>query len=138
MCPHKKKKNLGWMHSLVPSLPSRSQTLAISVKIYVKIDTKIFFSCPVLLDLSILFQMFCQGLQTNWNIQNSVMLFTFPVLAGNTIFGQIWSKNQNCQFNLEFGTQTNSNMKNSIVMLIVSAFDRKYPFLRNLFQICSS
>ena len=32
------------------------------------------------------------GTETNSNMQNSMMLFTFLFLSGNTLFGQIWSK----------------------------------------------
>ena len=32
------------------------------------------------------------GTYTNSNMQNSVMMFTFLFLTGNTLFGQIWSK----------------------------------------------
>ena len=58
-------------------------------------------------------------------MQNSMVMFLF--WAGNTFIEQIWFKNQ---FNLEFGTWTNSNMKNSMVMFIFSVFDWKCPFLR--------
>ena len=44
------------------SLPSRNETLAVAVKKHAKVDIKLFLSCPVLLDLSILFQIFCPGL----------------------------------------------------------------------------
>ena len=54
----RKFSKFGWRHSLVPSLPSRTQTLPIAVKKYAKTDTKLFFSCPELLDYSILFQIF--------------------------------------------------------------------------------
>ena len=37
------------------------------------------------------------------------MIFTSSFSSGNTLFVQIWSKNQNFQFKLKFGTQTNSN-----------------------------
>ena len=37
-------------------------------------------------------------------------------------------KNQNCQFRMKFGTQTNSNIHNSMVMFIFSVFDQKYHF----------
>ena len=43
-------------------------------------------------------------------------------------------KNQNCQFKLKFGTKTNLNMKNSMVMFVFSIFYWKYPFLE---EICS-
>ena len=35
---------------------------------------------------------------------------------------------------LKFGTYTNSNMQNSMVMFTFSAFDWKYPFWANLVQ----
>ena len=37
-------------------------------------------------------------------------------------------------FKLEFGTQTNFNLQNSMVMFTLSLFDQKYPFFWNLFQ----
>ena len=39
-------------------------------------------------------------------------------------------KNQNCQFELKIGTQTNSNMKNSMVMFSFSVFNWKYSFFK--------
>ena len=35
---------------------------------------------------------------------------------------------------VKFGTQTDSNMQDSMVMFTFSIFDRKYPFWANLFQ----
>ena len=43
-------------------------------------------------------------------------------------------KNQNCLSKLRFGTQTNSNMQNSMVMFTFSVFYQKYPFWVNLVQ----
>ena len=48
--------------------------------------------------------------------------------------GKFGPKNQNCHFKLKFGTYTNSNMQNSIVMFTFSVFDWKYPFWANLVQ----
>ena len=48
--------------------------------------------------------------------------------------GKFGPKNQNCHFKLKFGTYTNSNMHNSMVMFILSVFDWKYPFWANLVQ----
>ena len=53
----------GWRHSLGLRLPSRTQTLPIAFKKHAKANTKLFFSCPVLLDYSIQVQIFCPGLQ---------------------------------------------------------------------------
>ena len=61
------KNNLkfGWKHNLVSSLHSGNQTLAIAVKKHAKVDAKLFFSCPILLDFFILFQMFRSILEVN-------------------------------------------------------------------------
>ena len=40
-------------------------------------------------------------------------------------FGKFSPKSENCQFKLKFGTKTNSNMQNSIVVFTFSMF----PFL---------
>ena len=37
-------------------------------------------------------------------------------------------KNQNCQFDLKFGTKTNLNMQNSMVMFTFFVFDWNTPF----------
>ena len=42
--------------------------------------------------------------------------------------GKFGPKSQNYQFQLKFGTYTNSNMQNSIVMFTFPAFDQKYCF----------
>ena len=48
--------------------------------------------------------------------------------------GKFCQKNQNWQFKLKFGTQTNSNMQNSMALFIFSVLDRKHPFWANLAQ----
>ena len=53
---------------------------------------------------------------------------------GIPFFSKFGPKNQNCQFKPKFGTKTNSNMRNSMVMSTFSIFDRKYPFWANLVQ----
>ena len=52
----------------------------------------------------------------------------------NTLFGQTWSKKQNCQFKPKFGPKTNSNMQNSIVLFTFSVLSRKHPFWAYLVQ----
>ena len=42
--------------------------------------------------------------------------------------GKFVPKNQNCHFQLKFGTYSNSNMQNSMVMFISFVFDWKCPF----------
>ena len=51
-----------------------------------------------------------------------------------SFLGKFGPKNQNYQFKLKFGTDTNSNMQNSMVMFTFSVFDQKYPFWGNLVQ----
>ena len=58
----------------------------------------------------------------------------FPVLTGNTLFGKIWTKSQNCQFKIKFGTCTNSNTQSLMVVFTFSILDRISPFWANLFQ----
>ena len=43
-------------------------------------------------------------------------------------------KNQNCQFKLKLGTQTNSNMQNSITVFAFYILDRKHHLWPNLVQ----
>ena len=47
---------------------------------------------------------------------------------------QFVPKNQNYQLKLKFGTYTNSNMQNSMVIFTFSAFDWAYTFSANLVQ----
>ena len=44
------------------------------------------------------------------------------------VLGKSGQKNQNCQFNRKFGTKTNLNMQNSVMMFTFSVFNRKYLF----------
>ena len=68
-------------------------------------------------------------------MQNSMMLLTFfGFWVEIPLLGKFGPKNQNCHFKLKFGTYTNSNMQNSMVMFSFFVFDRKYPFWANLFQ----
>ena len=55
-------------------------------------------------------------------------------LIRNTLFGQIWSKSQNYQFKLKFGSYTNSKMLNSIAVFPFFVFDQKCTFWANLVQ----
>ena len=45
--------------------------------------------------------------------------------TGNTLFGP---KNENCQFQVKFGTKSDSDMKNSMMMFILYVSERKYHF----------
>ena len=51
---------------------------------------------------------------------------------GNTIFGNFAQKSQNYCFQLKFGSNINSNILNSIVVLTFSVLDGKHPFYANL------
>ena len=48
--------------------------------------------------------------------------------------GKFDSKIQNCFCKLKFGTHTNSNIQNAMVMFTFSIFDRKYSLRANLIQ----
>ena len=74
---YQKSLHFGWTHSLVPSFTSRNQSLLIAVKKHAKTYTKLFFFCPVLLDYSILFQIFCPGLSELVNFQPYLGAFSF-------------------------------------------------------------
>ena len=50
------------------------------------------------------------------------------------LLGKFGPKNQNCHFKLKIGTNTNSNMQSSVVMLTFSIFNMKYPFWAYLVQ----
>ena len=52
----------------------------------------------------------------------------FLIKTGNTFFEQIWSENQNYQLKLKFSTQTNSNMKNSVVVFNFSILYQERHF----------
>ena len=74
------------------------------------------------------------------NMRCSLFLFQ----TRKTILGQIWSKrqkDQNCQFKLKFGSKTNLDMPNSMMMFTCFAFDHTYLPLTNLVQkfkiVCS-
>ena len=55
--------------------------------------------------------------------------------TGNDLVRQIFfPKRKNCQFKQKFGTQTNLNMQNSMVLFTFLVFDQKYPFWGNLIQ----
>ena len=49
-----------------------------------------------------------------------------------TFLGKFGPKNQNRQFQLNFGAKTNWNMQNSLVMFTFSILGRKDPFWANL------
>ena len=56
----------------------------------------------------------------------------FRSRPGTDFLGKFSLKYQNCQFKLKFGTQTNSNMQNSKVIITFSVLPLKYPFWANL------
>ena len=66
----------------------------------------------------------------NWISRIHWWCSLFPFSTRNTLFRYIWSKYQNCQFKVKFGTSTNLNMQNSM-MFTFSVFDWKYLFWVN-------
>ena len=67
-------------------------------------------------------------------MQNSMVVITFCFKPEKPFLGKFGPENQNCQLKLKFGTKTNSNMQNSMVMFAFSAFNHNYPFWANLVQ----
>ena len=65
-------------------------------------------------------------------MNNSVVMFIFPVFDGKYAFLKTYSINQNSLFKLKFRTQINSNMQNSMVIFIL--FRSEVLFWVNLVQ----
>ena len=61
-------------------------------------------------------------------------IHSFCFWSGIHFLGKFTPKNQNDQSKLKFGTYTNSNMQNSMVISTFSAFDWEYTFWSNLVQ----
>ena len=62
------------------------------------------------------------------------MLTFFSFVPEIPFLEKFGPKIQNCLFKVKFGTQTNLNMQNSLVMLTLFVFDQKYPFQLTLVQ----
>ena len=87
-----------------------------------------------------------------WNLTpsliriRSIQYVCFSRFRPETSFlGKFGPKTQNCQFKLKFGTYTNSNMQNSMMMFTYSVFDRKnlfwgklVPKIKNKFHKCGT
>ena len=64
-----------------------------------------------------------------------MVVFTFSVLDWKQLFlGKFGPKNQNCQFKLKFGIQSNLKMQSSVVVTTFAFLDRIYSFWANLVQ----
>ena len=50
---------------------------------------------------------------------------TFSVLEQKNV-GRSGQKDQNCQFKLKFGTKTNLNMRNSMMMFTFTVLEQKF------------
>ena len=64
-----------------------------------------------------------QVCKTQW-----LCLLYFCLQPEILFLGKFSSKNQNCQSKMKFGNQTTLSMQNLMVIIIFSAFDRKYLF----------
>ena len=58
----------------------------------------------------------------------------FPFQPEIRFWANLDKKSQNCQFKLKFGSKSNSNMQNSIVIVTFSVLDQKHTFWANLVQ----
>ena len=62
-------------------------------------------------------------------MQNSMVMFTFFFDWEYVSFlGKFGPKSQIYQFTLKFGTYTNSNMQNSMMLITFFVFERRYSF----------
>ena len=71
--------------------------------------------------------------QTNSDIKNSIVMFTFSFSTENTLFGQIWFQNSKSH-EVKLVTQSHSDMWNAMIIFTFSIFDRKYPLRTTLVQ----
>ena len=69
-------------------------------------------------------------------MQNSILMFNFSVLDWKySLYTNSVRKKQIFQFKLKFGTKTNLNIQNSMLILVFSSIlDRKFFFLKDLLQ----
>ena len=69
-------------------------------------------------------------------MQNSILMFNFSVLDWKySFYTNSVRKKQIFQFKLKFGTKTNLNIQNSMLILVFSSIlDRKFFFLEDLLQ----
>ena len=70
-------------------------------------------------------------------MQNSMVMFIsffFCFWPEILFWGKFGPKSQNYQLKLKFGTYTNSNMQNSIMLFPFLLFEWKYPFWGNMVQ----
>ena len=58
----------------------------------------------------------------------------FPCLSGITLLSNLGPKNQTSQFKVKFGTYSNLNMQNSVVVFTFPVLDRKHRLWANLVQ----
>ena len=63
-------------------------------------------------------------------MQNSTFLFKL----GTPFLANLVQKAQNCHFKQKYGTKTDLNMQNSMVVLTFFVFDWKYSFRTNLLK----
>ena len=57
------------------------------------------------------------------NYVENMRCLLFLFYTRKALFGQIWSKNQNYQFKLKFGTKTTLNMRNSMMIFLFLTID---------------
>ena len=58
----------------------------------------------------------------------------WSVLDQKHFLNKFGPKNQGCQFSLKFGSETKSNILNSVVQFTFSVLEGKHPFWANLVQ----
>ena len=75
------------------------------------------------------FMSFCRHIESHLDyteLNGGVIFFCFRL--EKPFLDKFDPKNQNCQFKFKFGSWTNSNMQNSMVVFTFSVLPRKYSF----------
>ena len=65
-------------------------------------------------------------------MQNSMFMLTFSAFDPKYLLEKFSPNDQNCQFEVKFGSRLNLNMQNSMVVFTFSVLDQKNPFWENL------
>ena len=63
-----------------------------------------------------------------------MFMLTFSAFDPKYLLEKFGPNDQNCQFEVKFGSRLNLNMQNSMVVFTFSVLDQKNPFLANLAQ----
>ena len=101
----KRNLKIGWRHKLASSLSFKFYFLSIAVKTYAEANIKVFWSCPILLDILTFGKIFCRWLYTKFKypeFSGGVHFFSFRLEI--PFLDNFSPKYQIYQFKLKFDT----------------------------------